>query len=108
MVLVAILRSLHAAAPAAACALARYRKQLSQLQRLLFCTSSPSHLHSAVYISAFDTKPFERFFPEVLSIRLKKKRKTRIKMASATLPAEVQKVANEGVVKLFGKWDAQE
>lgn len=29
-------------------------------------------------------------------------------MASATLPAEVQKVANEGVVKLFGKWDAQE
>jgi hypothetical protein len=29
-------------------------------------------------------------------------------MASATLPAEVQKVANEGVVKLFGRWDHQE
>lgn len=33
---------------------------------------------------------------------------SRIKMASATLPAEVQKVANEGVVKLFGRWDHQE
>lgn len=29
-------------------------------------------------------------------------------MATATLPADVQKVANEGVVKLFGKWDSQE
>jgi hypothetical protein len=29
-------------------------------------------------------------------------------MASATLPAEVQKVGNEGVVKLFGRWDHQE
>ena len=26
----------------------------------------------------------------------------------AALPSDVQKVANEGVVKLFGKWDAQE
>jgi len=27
---------------------------------------------------------------------------------SLALPADVQKVANEGTVKLFGKWDATE
>jgi hypothetical protein len=78
---------------------------ITSLRRLLFCTSSLIYLHSAVYISAFDNKSFERLYPEVLP---RKKPKNRIKMASATLPAEVQKVANEGVVKLFGKWDAQE
>lgn len=33
--------------------------------------------------------------------------KTPAKM-SLTLPSDVQKVANEGTVKLFGKWDATE
>lgn len=29
-------------------------------------------------------------------------------MSLTTLPNDVQRVANEGVVKLFGKWEAQE
>jgi hypothetical protein len=29
-------------------------------------------------------------------------------MALVALPNDVQKVANEGTVKLFGKWDSQE
>ena len=29
-------------------------------------------------------------------------------MSLTTLPPDVQRVANEGVVKLFGKWEAQE
>ncbi|KAK4689098.1 small subunit ribosomal protein S5e, partial [Tremellales sp. Uapishka_1] len=29
-------------------------------------------------------------------------------MSLTTLPSDVQKVANEGVVKLFGKWEAEE
>jgi hypothetical protein len=33
---------------------------------------------------------------------------TSIENKMAALPSDVQKVANEGVVKLFGKWDAQE
>jgi hypothetical protein len=35
-------------------------------------------------------------------------RTTGSSIMSLALPADVQKVANEGTVKLFGKWDATE